>query len=209
MSQVIDLDVRISSVENTELQTYSANSIISVVDELDYAIDSTLAFGTASFSSLFTSVADSIESTSAIPVDAVLHFKIYPNSVDPATTFGWDDPLLNMELTNVPDPEISSTVIIPTPDVRKVLGPLSIATTVNFGLPSFTDSIHRLLIFKDDNITKVGNTDAVVVAGGIRINPSIAKTESAEPGSATLPANPVGFLSVNIDGNDYKIPYYN
>jgi hypothetical protein len=47
------------------------------------------------------------------------------------------------------------------------------------------------------------------VAGGIRINPSIQKTVEASSGQATLPSNPVGFISVNIDGRDYKIPYYN
>jgi hypothetical protein len=209
MSQVIDLDVRVSTIQNTELQTYSSNTITEVVDDLDYAINSTLSFDNPSLTSIFVSNANSVDSTATISNDHVLNFKIYPVALSSTAIFGWDDPLLNMEIVDVPTPEISSTVIIPNPNVLKVIGPLGIATTVNFGLPLFTDSIHRLLIFKDDNITKVGNTDAVVVAGGIRINPSIAKSETAQSGSATLPSNPVGFISVNIDGNDYKIPYYN
>lgn len=54
-----------------------------------------------------------------------------------------------------------------------------------------------------------GENDAVVIAGGIRINPSIAISETAISGSATLPNNPVGFISVNIGGTDYLMPYYN
>ena len=32
---------------------------------------------------------------------------------------------------------------------------------------------------------------------------------SATSGSATLPANPVGFIKVTVDGKAYKVPYYN
>jgi hypothetical protein len=50
---------------------------------------------------------------------------------------------------------------------------------------------------------------AVVIAGGIRVNPSSAVSATAVSGSATLPNNPVGFISVNIGGTDYLMPYYN
>ena len=76
-------------------------------------------------------------------------------------------------------------------------------------LAGFIDNIHRLLVFKDDNISKIGENDATVVAGGIRVNPSSAVSETAVSGSATLPNNPVGFISVNIGGTDYLMPYYN
>lgn len=39
------------------------------------------------------------------------------------------------------------------------------------------------------------------------LNFSSASTATA--GSATLPANPVGFINVTVNGNAYKIPYYN
>ena len=39
------------------------------------------------------------------------------------------------------------------------------------------------------------------------LNYSSATTATA--GSATLPANPVGFINVTVNGNAYKIPYYN
>ena len=32
---------------------------------------------------------------------------------------------------------------------------------------------------------------------------------TATAGSATLPANPVGFMNIYVDGKPYKIPYYN
>jgi hypothetical protein len=39
------------------------------------------------------------------------------------------------------------------------------------------------------------------------LNFSSATTATA--GSATLPANPAGFINVTVNGNAYKIPYYN
>ena len=39
------------------------------------------------------------------------------------------------------------------------------------------------------------------------LNFSSATTATA--GSATLPANPVGFINVTVNGKAYKIPYYN
>jgi hypothetical protein len=32
---------------------------------------------------------------------------------------------------------------------------------------------------------------------------------SATAGSAVLPANPVGFIEVTVNGRVYKVPYYN
>ena len=39
------------------------------------------------------------------------------------------------------------------------------------------------------------------------LNFSSAPTATA--GSATLPANPVGFINITINGVAYKVPYYN
>lgn len=39
------------------------------------------------------------------------------------------------------------------------------------------------------------------------LNFSSATTATA--GSATLPANPVGFMNVTVNGVAYKVPYYN
>jgi hypothetical protein len=32
---------------------------------------------------------------------------------------------------------------------------------------------------------------------------------TATTGTATLPAKPVGFINVTVNGNAYKVPYYN
>jgi hypothetical protein len=36
----------------------------------------------------------------------------------------------------------------------------------------------------------------------------VTTAASATAGAATLPANPVGFLEINIGGTVYKLPYY-
>lgn len=136
-----------------------------------------------------------------------LSYVIFANAVNPSTLFG--NARLNQEIDDVPFPSIESTLVIPAPNVLKVIGPLSVAPTANFGTSSFIDNIHRILIFKDDNISKIGENDAAVIAGGIRINPASVVSQTAAAGEAELPAAPVGFLSVNINGVDYKIPYYN
>ena len=136
-----------------------------------------------------------------------LNYILYSNSYESAIAFGV--PQINMEIEDVPFPSISSTLVISQPSVRFNINPLSIATTASFGVAGFIDNIHRLLVFKDDNISKIGENDATVIAGGIRVNPSSAISGTATPGNATLPNNPVGFISVNIGGTDYLMPYYN
>ena len=39
------------------------------------------------------------------------------------------------------------------------------------------------------------------------LNFSSATTATA--GSATLPANPVGFINITVNGQAFKVPYYN
>jgi hypothetical protein len=38
---------------------------------------------------------------------------------------------------------------------------------------------------------------------------NFGSSATATAGSATLPANPVGFMNVTVDGQSYKVPYYN
>jgi len=196
-----------------DMQIAGVNSIVSTVEFGDSKLNTTIypndvassiEFGVAKVNQKLVLV--SVDSTVAFETPKI-SYTIFANSIPSSVEFGWDEPLLNMQIVVID--EIESEAVVATPNVKKVIGPLSINTTANFGIPAFTDNIHRLLIFKQDNLTKVGDTDAVVVAGGIRINPSLTKSTEAFAGNATLPSNPVGFISVNIDGNDYKIPYYN
>ena len=168
------------------------------------SVNSALSFGTLSVVPLIAPQSVTIQNSFGT---LQLNYILYSNSYESDITFGV--PQINMEIDDVPFPSITSTVVIPNPSVKYIISPLSIATTVNFGTASFIDNIHRLLVFKDDNISKVGENDAVVIAGGIRVNPSSAVSATAVSGSATLPNNPVGFISVNIGGTDYLMPYYN
>lgn len=64
------------------------------------------------------------------------------------------------------------------------------------------------------NVFEVGNanlTTKINGLGALRLASTIATTTSATAGSQTLPANPVGFLSITLDDGSttYKIPFYN
>ena len=203
-TQVIQLDGIISDVENVQIQTESSNTILQLGDRYDYAIDPTLTYG---YPQLNTKIyVDTLDSSLVIGSHNILPI-ISLSSVSPTLEFG--DIRINMEIRDTPFPSIESTLIIPSPAVRKIIGPLGIASTNNFGTATFIDNIHRMLVFKNDNISKIGDNDAGVIAGGIRVNPASAVSETATAGSATLPNNPVGFVSVNIAGRDYLMPYYN
>jgi hypothetical protein len=203
-TQVIQLDGIISDVQNVTVQTESSNTILQLSDRLDYAIDPTLVYGQPQLNTkIYANTLDSslvIGAHNLIPIIAT-------SSISPTLVIG--DIRINMQIRDVPFPSIESTLVIPNPTMRRPIAPLSIAPTNNFGVATFIDNIHRLLVFKNDNISKVGENDAVVIAGGIRVNPASVISETATSGSATLPNNPVGFISVNISGRDYLMPYYN
>jgi len=203
-TQVIQLDGIIGDVQNVELQTESSNTIIQLSDRLDFAIDPTLAYGLPQLNTKI--YVDTLDSSSIIGSHSLIPI-IGLSSISPTIEFG--DFKINMQIRDVPFPSIESTLVIPTPAMRRPIAPLGIAPTNNFGTATFIDNIHRLLVFKNDNISKVGENDAVVIAGGIRINPASVISETATSGNATLPNNPVGFMSVNINGRDYLMPYYN
>lgn len=194
-----------SSVSTVAFGDIKVNEFIS--DVPFPSIDSTVIFGTSKVNYIL--YADDITSTAQVGVPRVnesISDVPFP-SIDSTATFG--NSQLNMKIVDIPTPQIISTVSIPSPNVTPLVKPISIATTANFGISTFIDNIHRLLVFKNDNISKVGENDAVVIAGGIRMNPASLVSENAEAGQAQLPSNPVGFLSINISGVDYKIPYYN
>jgi len=48
--------------------------------------------------------------------------------------------------------------------------------------------------------------DLIIDANSFRLDTPVAATASA--GAASLPANPVGFLTINIAGTNRKVPYY-
>jgi len=200
----IFLDGILFDVIDTPIQTYSSDVINDVIESTSKAIKSTLSFGTTTLRLVIS--ADSVTTVNEFGAPQ-LNFTLYPNSL--ASTVGFGNDQLNMNIADVPFPSIESTLVIPNPTMVHVIRPLSINTTVNFGTSQFIDNIHRVLVFKDGNITKIGENDAGIVAGQIRINPASTVSNTASFGSANLPVSPEGFLSVNIAGRDYKIPYYN
>jgi hypothetical protein len=38
---------------------------------------------------------------------------------------------------------------------------------------------------------------------------NFSSSSTATAGAATLPANPVGFMNVTVNGQNYRVPYYN
>jgi hypothetical protein len=38
---------------------------------------------------------------------------------------------------------------------------------------------------------------------------NFSSADTATAGSATLPANPVGFINITVNGQPFKVPYYN
>lgn len=75
----------------------------------------------------------------------------------------------------------------------------------------FQGGIFRALIYKQGEISGIGSTESMFISGGIRVNPSSRISLSATSGAnsnITVPTNPVGFVSINIEGEDYKIPYF-
>ena len=203
-NQNILLGDKIEALSIYPIQNYASTTISEVIASLDYSIASSLAFSTTEveFSIYPNSIGTGVEFGSAF-----ISRNLTTNSIDSTVEFGTLQ--LNMEIEDVPFPSIASTLVIPQPSVKYVIGPLSIATTANFGTSNFIDNIHRVLVFKDGNISKMGDNDAGVIAGGIRINPGSTVGANASSGNSDLPSNPVGFLSVNINGSDFKIPYYN
>ena len=200
-----------SSQLNTIIYAQSVESTLSFgsVGNLNFtvninSVNSELSFGTLSIVPLIAPQSVTIQNSFGTPK---LNYILYSNSYESAITFGV--PQINMEIDDVPFPSITSTVVIPNPSVRFNINPLSIATTANFGTATFIDNIHRMLVFKNDNISKIGDNDAGVVAGGIRINPSTAIAENAIAGDFTLPNKAAGFVSVNIAGKDYLMPFFN
>jgi hypothetical protein len=60
--------------------------------------------------------------------------------------------------------------------------------------------------FGSENLTTTGT----ITAGNISISSATtATTVGATGGASALPVNPVGYISISINGSIRKIPYYN
>jgi hypothetical protein len=199
-------DIQISRVQNTPLQAYATTSIQDVSDQFDGLV-STNSFGYTTFGYTFkqtivpNSITDGTTNSFGVPK---LNEKIEDTSILSTVTFG--NAQLNQKIDQ--PTSITTTAVVPNPNVRRSMKPTTIDSTASFGL-SELKQYHRTLIFKDDNISKVGPNDAVVVAGGIRINPSGHIAVSANSGPYVMPSGPAGFISININGSNFLMPYFN
>jgi len=142
MNQVIVLDVALSEFANTLLSAQQDTSIIQFIDTNDRAIDSTVEIPNTSVVPL---IAPQSVTTQNSFGTTKLNSILYADSYESALAFGTSK--INMKIDDVPFPSIASTVVIPNPSVKFIIKPLSIATTVNFGVAGFSDNIHRLLVF--------------------------------------------------------------
>jgi hypothetical protein len=95
---------------------------------------------------------------------------------------------------------ISSNVTVNAGGELRSLGGAYRGTITNSGTNSFqaTEQVASLV---------VGAAAPTVGAGQVGIGNGTATTATA--GAQTLPANPAGFLVININGTLQKIPYYN
>lgn len=152
---------------------------------------------------------DSITSTASFSQDhEVLNFVVL-DSVEPTTAFGLSNFNLFLGLESIQEINTFDENVLVLYIGQEGTNLLEIEPTTSFGTPSFGGFVQRVLIFKDDNIAKIGTADAVEVVNGIVMNPSSLNSSSATAGQSTLPNNPEGFILVTINGTNYKIPYYN
>lgn len=83
----------------------------------------------------------------------------------------------------------------------------NMASGGNWYIYDFTNNKFPLTIVPNAvsvNITTTGLT----VAGAFSFNPATTTTAPAAGGAGTLPASPLGYATVNINGTDRKIAYY-
>jgi hypothetical protein len=198
-NQNITLGVQIDRFTANTINTETSNTIISFQRTNDFAIHSLLQFGDIQQLSLELTI-PSIASASVVPNAEVL-FLIDVPSISSTVTFGPPtdlDQAFDLQ-------SLSITTNVPNDaNVFVSIGTQTITSTITFGDFDQPRPVHRSLIFKNDNITKLGGADDVEIASGVVIQASSAKlTGNTVPGSAA------GFVKVTIDGVDYKMPFFN
>jgi hypothetical protein len=201
----------ISELANVTLQTFFDENVTQFLSDVG-AITATTAFGVPE-GVIHIESSGGIASTLAFgTAEGVLNVSI-ADGIASTVAFGGDtEGVLTLEEVGA----IASTTSIGTIQyVNLLIGGADgdvggIASTATLSTDTgFQGGIFRALIYKDGEISGIGSTESMFVAGGIRVNPASRIATSATAGSQTLPSNPVGFISVNINGTDYKVPYYN
>lgn len=197
-TQFITLGTQIDRFTGEVIDTQTGKTVQQFQEETGFSIVSTLAFGGEEELD-FAFDLPSIASTLSIGVPQFTTILFVP-SINSTITFGGAEDLdfaFNL-------PSIESNVAFGSAFVFVSIGPASIINVNAFGLPSIPRVVHRSLIFKDDNISKLGGDDDVEIASGIVVH-SGSQTFTGN----TLPEATAGYVLVTINGVDYKMPFFN
>ena len=165
------------------------------------SIQSSITFGEQIFTSFI-----GVEGPNLVSIDPTatfgtpeFDFIIFPNSKESGVLFGD----VNFDKF-VQAQSVQSTIVVGEPIAFVSIGPSPIIQQTVFGNFDEPRPVHRSLIFKNDNITKLGGNDDVEIASNI-----ILKSSTAKLTGDTLPGTTAGFVIVTIDGVDYKMPFFN
>lgn len=203
---VIHIESQQGIASTVAFGTPDVNDLLTIGD--GNGITSTVAFSNDAEIKQTITDTGAIASTETLSTDAEVSQRIFEvGAIASTVAFG----ILEKQIA-IEDPNsITSTVVFSTnASVRPLIRPTSIESTVAISEDGgFQGGIFRALIYKDGEISGIGSAESMFVAGGIRVNPASRISTSASSGSETLPSNPVGFISVNINGTDFKMPYYN
>lgn len=196
--QFITLGTQIDRFTGNTVNTQLSKTIDEFDQETGFSIFSSLVFGGDEELSFIFDL-PSLPSTLNFETPQVVAIISAPTIASTLTFGGTEDLDFAFNL-----PSIDSTTSFGTTFVFVSIGPASTVLTNTFGLPSIPRVVHRSLIFKDDNISKLGNDDDVEIASGIVIH-SGTQTFTGN----TLPEATAGYVLVTINGVDYKMPFFN
>lgn len=197
-TQFITLGTQIDRFTSDTVDTQFNKTIRQFQIETGFSILSTLAFGGEKELNFEFDVS-SIDSTTTVGTPQLTRLIVLP-SITSTLLFG-DTEDLSFAFAV---PSIPSSVAFGNTTVFVSIGPAPTVTVNLFGLPSIPRVVHRSLIFKDDNISKLGGDDDVEIASGIVVH-SGTQTFTGN----TTPESTAGFILVTINGVDYKMPFFN
>lgn len=201
----------ISELADVTLQTFFDENVTQFLSDVG-DIAATTAFGVPE-GVIHIEKQSGIASTLAFGTSKLVLDVANVGNIAPTVVFGISTTATFIELESIESttstPQVQSVRFLIGGADKDVGGIASTATVPND--IGFQGGIFRALIYKDGEISGIGSTESMFIAGGIRVNPSSRISLSATSGAnsnITVPTNPVGFVSINIQGKDYKIPYF-
>lgn len=201
----------ISELADVTLQTFFDENVTQFLSDVG-DIAATTAFGVPE-GVIHIEKQSGIASTLAFGTSKLVLDVANVGNIAPTVVFGISTTATFIELESIESttstPQVQSVRFLIGGADKDVGGIASTATVSND--IGFQGGIFRALIYKGGEISGIGSAESMFIAGGIRVNPSTRISLSATSGAnsnITVPTNPVGFVSINIQGKDYKIPYF-